>query len=65
MPEKQSNGVVIVRRGAGQVIHRPETGGNHGKWVLDSGDWILYPNFDVARNDGYLPCGSCFSVAPA
>ena len=59
LPTKQNKGVAIVL-GSTSVIHRPETGTNHGETAMKSDDLELFPNFDMVRGAGYEPYPSCF-----
>lgn len=59
MGAKDSHGVVVVWVGSG-VIHRPETGYNHGETIMKSATWELFPNRHMAEEAGYTLCGMCF-----
>ena len=59
MANKDSHGVVIVWPKSG-IIHRPETGRNHGVSLMQSQEWELFPSLIAAREAGYGKCEACF-----
>ena len=58
MAAKERHGVVVVRVST-SIIHRPDSGINHGESALRSDDWELFPNIESAIEAKYSPCQSC------
>ena len=55
--QNRTNGVVVVLN---TMIHRPETGDNHGATAMRASEWVLFPSLRMAQEVGYETCGSCF-----
>ena len=61
MAAKDTHGVVIAWSGTGR-IHNPATGRNHGKPIMRSESWELFPNLSTAIAADLDPCYTCFST---
>ena len=59
MGAQDSHGVVIGWVGS-HIVHRPDTGKNHGYTIMRAADWELFPSLIAALEAGYIRCVACF-----
>ena len=56
MAAREYHGGVVVRVSTG-VIHWPHCSWGDGAFKVN--DWELFPNYQLAVEAGYRPCGNC------